>query len=341
MELPHADAGLEGGAGARHGNTVVLKPAETTPLTAACSPSWPTRPGSHPACSTWSPVAGRRGAVVAHPEVDKVAFTGSTSVGKTIRRRLAGTGKRLTLELGGKGRTSSLTMRRSTRRSRGDQRHLLQPGPRLLRREPALRAGVDPRRLRRQAQERLATLRVGDPLDKNTDVGAINSIEQLDKITEWSAPARPRAPRCTSPSALSPTAGSGRRFSPGVAEPPDSPGGDLRPGPLHTHRTPDEAVERRTTRHTASRRGVDDQGSRILWMADRLRAGWCGPTRSTSSTRRPRSAGTAIRVRPRGRAPRAARLPQGRAGLMARLDVRKTAKLYIGGAFPRSESGRS
>ena len=122
--------------------------------------------------------------LVRHPDVDKVAFTGSTEVGKMIARAVAGSGKKVTLELGGKAGTSSSTMLPSTRRSRASSTASTSTRARCARRQPALRAGVGPRALIDKLKAGMSTLRVGDPLDKNTDVGAINSAGQLAKVTE-------------------------------------------------------------------------------------------------------------------------------------------------------------
>jgi aldehyde dehydrogenase (NAD+) len=102
VELPAPDAGLEGRPALAAGNTIVLKPAEYTPSPPSSSPKSRARRGCPKACSTSSPATAHRRRLVAHPGVDKIAFTGSTSVGKRIREATAGTGKALTLELGGK-----------------------------------------------------------------------------------------------------------------------------------------------------------------------------------------------------------------------------------------------
>ena len=174
------------------GNTCVLKPAETTPLTAlllaeviaAGGPA--ARHGEHP-----DRRRRHRAALVAHPGVDKIAFTGSTEVGKEIQRAVAGTGKRLTLELGGKAANVVFDDAPLDQAVEGivngiffNQGHVCCAGSRLLVQESVADTVLD--RLKR----RLGTLRLGDPLDKNTDIGAINSRPQLDKITELSAGGR-------------------------------------------------------------------------------------------------------------------------------------------------------
>src|SRR4030095_16169115 len=124
-------------------------------------------------------------ALVEHPGVAKVAFTGSTDVGKRIRRALAGTGKHLTLELGGKAANIVFEDAPLDQAVEGiingiyfNQGHVCCAGSRLLVQESIYEPLIG------KLQRRLATLRVGDPLDKNTDVGAINSKQQLDKIKE-------------------------------------------------------------------------------------------------------------------------------------------------------------
>ena len=158
------------------GNTVVLKPAETTPLTALLSP----RSSSRPTCRrAWSNPARRRRrgrADVDHPGVDKVAFTGSTEVGRSIARAVAGTRKKVTLELGGKAANIVFDDAPIDQAVEGtvngiffNQGHVCCAGSRLLVQESIAEDFLE--RLR----TRMGTLRVGDPLDKNTDIGAINS----------------------------------------------------------------------------------------------------------------------------------------------------------------------
>src|SRR6185437_9066327 len=167
------------------GNTVVLKPAETTPLTALlfCDVL---RQAELPAGVVNIVTGdGRTGAaIVEHEDVDKIAFTGSTEVGKAIQRRVAGTGKRLTLELGGKAANSVFDDAALDQAVEGivngiyfNQGHVCCAGSRLFVQESIYEPAIE------KLKKRMATLRVGDPLDKNTDVGAINSREQLDRIT--------------------------------------------------------------------------------------------------------------------------------------------------------------
>src|SRR6266851_8552048 len=171
------------------GNTCVLKPAETTPLTALLLAEVCQQAELPPGVVNVLTGAGETGAaVVAHPGVDKVAFTGSTGVGIAIAKTVAGTGKKLTLELGGKAANVVFDDAPVEQAIEGivngiffNQGHVCCAGSRLLVQESVADHVVD--RLRR----RLTTLRLGDPLDKNTDIGAINSREQLDKITDLAA----------------------------------------------------------------------------------------------------------------------------------------------------------
>src|SRR5438093_4714238 len=167
------------------GNTVVLKPAETTPLAALlfCDV---VRQAELPAGVVNIVTGdGRTGAeLVSHPGVDKIAFTGSTEVGKAIQRELAGTGKKLTLELGGKAANIIFDDAPLDQAVEGivngiyfNQGHVCCAGSRLLVEESIYETVIA------KLKRRMATLRVGDPLDKNTDVGAINSKQQLEKIS--------------------------------------------------------------------------------------------------------------------------------------------------------------
>jgi aldehyde dehydrogenase (NAD+) len=166
------------------GNTVVLKPAETTPLTAMKLAEIIQEAGVPPGVVNIVNGAGETGAeLVRHAGVDKVAFTGSTEVGKRILEAVAGTGKRLTLELGGKGANLIFEDAALDQAVEGivngiyfNQGHVCCAGSRLLVQESIAREVAE------KLERRIQTLRVGDPLDKNTDVGAINSRVQLEKI---------------------------------------------------------------------------------------------------------------------------------------------------------------
>src|SRR5690348_15885925 len=168
------------------GNTVVLKPAETTPLTALLFCDVLRQAELPPSVVNIITGDRRTGAsLVDHEGVDKIAFTGSTDVGKLIQRRLAGTGKKLTLELGGKAANIVFDDCALDQAVEGivngiyfNQGHVCCAGSRLFAQESI----AEP--LTEKLKHRLTMLRVGDPLDKNTDVGAINSRMQLEKIEE-------------------------------------------------------------------------------------------------------------------------------------------------------------
>src|SRR5690348_10066916 len=167
------------------GNTVVLKPAETTPLTALLFCDVVRQAELPPGVVNIITGDGSTGAALVESEVDKIAFTGSTDVGKAIQRRLAGTGKKLTLELGGKAANIVFDDCALDQAVEGivngiyfNQGHVCCAGSRLLLQESIAEPEVE------QLKKRMTTLRVGDPLDKNTDIGAINSRMQLEKIEE-------------------------------------------------------------------------------------------------------------------------------------------------------------
>ncbi len=169
------------------GNTVVLKPAETTPLTALKFAEVVRDAGLPPGVVNIVTGAGRTGAaIVEHPDVDKIAFTGSTEVGRLIMRSLAGTKKKYTLELGGKAANVIFEDAAIDQAVEGivngiffNQGHVCCAGSRLLVQESVADAVIG------KLKERMETLIVGDPLDKNTDVGAINSAAQLETIRNY------------------------------------------------------------------------------------------------------------------------------------------------------------
>lgn len=166
------------------GNTVVIKPAETTPLTALKLAELIEDAGLPPGVVNIITGAGETGkALVEHPDIDKVAFTGSTSVGKSIRRAMAGTDKRFTLELGGKAANIVFEDAAINEAVEGivngiffNQGHVCCAGSRLFVQESISDKVI------KKLQKRMKSLVVGNPLDKNTDIGAINSVEQLDRI---------------------------------------------------------------------------------------------------------------------------------------------------------------
>jgi aldehyde dehydrogenase (NAD+) len=262
------------------GNTVVLKPAETTSLTALlfaeiCQQA--DLPAGVVNIVTGAGETGR--AVVSHPDVDKVAFTGSTEVGKAIARAVAGTDKKVTLELGGKAANIVFDDAPIDQAVEGivngiffNQGHVCCAGSRLLVQESVYDEVLS--RLKR----RMTTLRVGDPLDKNTDVGAINSAEQLARIRELSEIGEQEGAERWSPPCELPDRGFW--FVPtiftGVTQAHRIAREEIF-GPVLsvlTFRTPAEAVEKANNTPYGLSAGVwTDKGSRILWMANQLRAG--------------------------------------------------------------------
>jgi aldehyde dehydrogenase (NAD+) len=262
------------------GNTVVLKPAETTPLTALIFTDICRQAELPPGVVNILTGDGSTGAhLVKHDGVDKVAFTGSTEVGKAIQRELAGTGTKLTLELGGKAANIVFDDCALDQAVEGivngiyfNQGHVCCAGSRLLVQESISDALVA--KLRR----RLETLRLGDPLDKNTDIGAINSKAQLEKIRELVASGVEEGGELYQPPCVLPERG--YWFAPtmftNVAQSYRIVQEEIF-GPVLsvlTFRTPDEAVEKANNTPYGLSAGVwTEKGSRILWMAERLRAG--------------------------------------------------------------------
>ncbi|MDP6792701.1 MAG: aldehyde dehydrogenase family protein [Anaerolineales bacterium] len=169
------------------GNTLVLKPAETTPLTALVLAEIVHEAGLPPGVVNIVTGGGKTGQLlVRHPDVDKIAFTGSTAVGKEIMRALAGSGKHYTLELGGKAANIIFADAAIDQAIEGiidaiffNQGHVCCAGSRLFVQESVATEVIG------KLQDRMETLIVGDPLDKNTDVGAINSREQLERIRAY------------------------------------------------------------------------------------------------------------------------------------------------------------
>jgi aldehyde dehydrogenase (NAD+) len=262
------------------GNTVVLKPAETTPLSALLFAEICAQADLPPGVVNIVTGAGDTGrALVEHPGVDKVAFTGSTEVGKMIARSVAGTRKRLTLELGGKAANIVFDDAPIDQAVEGivngiffNQGHVCCAGSRLLVQESVYDEVLT------SLKRRLGTLRVGDPLDKNTDIGAINSAEQLARIRELSAVGEAEGAERWSPACELPDRGFW--FPPtiftGVTQAHRIAREEIF-GPVLsvlTFRTPAEAVEKANNTPYGLSAGVwTDKGSRILWMAGQLRAG--------------------------------------------------------------------
>ncbi|MDX3002597.1 aldehyde dehydrogenase family protein [Kribbella solani] len=262
------------------GNTVVLKPAETTPLTALAFAEICRQADLPPGVVNIVTGAGRTGqALVEHPDVDKVAFTGSTDVGRAIARSVAGTRKAVTLELGGKAANIVFEDAPIDQTIEGivngiffNQGHVCCAGSRLLVQESVYDEVLG--RLKR----RMETLRVGDPLDKNTDIGAINSAAQLAKIRELSQIGEDEGAERWSPECELPA--NGFWFPPtvftGVSQAHRIAREEIF-GPVLsvlTFRTPAEAVEKANNTPFGLSAGIwTEKGSRILWMANQLRAG--------------------------------------------------------------------
>ena len=262
------------------GNTVVLKPAETTPLTALIFADICRQAELPPGVVNIVTGDGTTGGhLVRHDDIDKLAFTGSTEVGKLIMRELAGRDVRLTLELGGKAANIVFDDAALDQAVEGivngiyfNQGHVCCAGSRLLVQESIYEPLLE------KLKRRLSTLRVGDPLDKNTDVGAINSRAQLDRITELVASGEAEGaemyqPECRLPERgfwFVPTLFTNVAQSHRIAQ-------EEIFGPVLsvlTFRTPEEAVEKANNTPYGLSAGVwTEKGSRILWMVERLRAG--------------------------------------------------------------------
>jgi aldehyde dehydrogenase (NAD+) len=262
------------------GNTVVLKPAETTPLTALLLAHIIEEAELPPGVVNIVTGAGATGAaLVNHDDVNKLAFTGSTEVGKRIQRATAGSNKRLTLELGGKAANVIFADAPIDQAVEGiisgiyfNQGHVCCAGSRLLVEESVHDVVV------RKLRDRMRSLRLGDPLDKNTDVGAINSKMQLEKIEELvHAGEKEGGERFSAPC---PIPSKGYWFAPtfftGVSQASRIAREEIF-GPvlsILTFRTPDEAIEKANNTMYGLSAGVwTDKGAKIFWMAQRLKAG--------------------------------------------------------------------
>jgi acyl-CoA reductase-like NAD-dependent aldehyde dehydrogenase len=262
------------------GNTVVLKPAETTPLTAMLFADICRQAELPPGVVNLVTGDGTTGAYLVQNEgIDKLAFTGSTDVGKLIMRELAGRDVRLTLELGGKAANIVFDDAALDQAVEGivngiyfNQGHVCCAGSRLLVQESIYEPVLE------KLKRRLSTLRVGDPLDKNTDVGAINSKAQLEKIRELVASGEEEGAEIFQPVCELPERG--YWFVPtlftNVAQSYRIAQEEIF-GPVLsvlTFRTPEEAVEKANNTPYGLSAGVwTEKGSRILWMVERLRAG--------------------------------------------------------------------
>ncbi|CAB4821579.1 unannotated protein [freshwater metagenome] len=262
------------------GNTVVLKPAETTPLTALLFAEVCQQAGLPAGVVNIVTGDGATGsALVNHPDIDKIAFTGSTGVGKGIARAIAGTGKSATLELGGKGANIVFDDSPIDQTVEGivsgiffNQGHVCCAGSRLLVQENVHDELIE------KLKRRISQIRVGDPLDKNTDLGAINSAAQLARIKEISSSgdaegAHRWSPECTLPEKgfwYPPTIFTGVTQANRIAQ-------EEIFGPVLsvlTFRTPQEAIDKANNTPYGLSAGVwTEKGSRILWAAKQLKAG--------------------------------------------------------------------
>jgi len=262
------------------GNTVVLKPAETTSLTALLFAEVCQQAGLPDGVVNIVTGAGATGAaIVNHPGIDKVAFTGSTDVGKLIATSIAGTKKSATLELGGKAANIVFDDAAIDEAVEGivngiffNQGHVCCAGSRLLVQENIHDEVLE------KLKVRMSHLRVGNPLDKNTDIGAINSAAQLAKIKELTAAGDAEGAERWSPPCELPT--DGFWFAPtiftGVSQTHRIAREEIF-GPvlsILTFRTPQEAIEKANNTPYGLSAGVwSEKGSKILWTASKLRAG--------------------------------------------------------------------
>lgn len=262
------------------GNTVVLKPAETTPLTALKLAELFEDAGLPPGVVNIITGAGETGqTLVEHPDVNKVAFTGSTVVGKSIRRSLAGTDKKFTLELGGKAANIVFEDAAINEAVEGivngiffNQGHVCCAGSRLF-----VQESIAPQVIRK-LQKRMESLIVGDPLDKNTDIGAINSAEQLERIKLlvnsgkeegaclWQPEGKlPRKGNWFKPTLFTDCAQSHRIVQEEIFGPVLA---------VQTFRTPAEAIEKANNTPYGLSGGVwSDKGAKVFKVTSALRAG--------------------------------------------------------------------
>jgi len=262
------------------GNTVVIKPSKTTSVTLLRLAAIFQKAGLPDGVVNVVTGVGETGtAIVKHPDVNKIAFTGSTEIGKQLAQLVAGTGKRLTLELGGKAANIVFDDAPLDQAIEGiiagiyfNQGHVCCAGSRLLVQENVFPVVV------RKLRDRLQTLRLGNPLDKNTDIGAINNRPQLEKIRELvkcgvAEGAELVQSRCPLPERgfwYPPTFLTGVTASHRVAQ-------EEIFGPVlavMTFRTPEEAIERANNTPYGLSAGVwTDKGSKIFKLVSQLRAG--------------------------------------------------------------------
>jgi aldehyde dehydrogenase (NAD+) len=262
------------------GNTVVLKPAESTPLTALKLAEIIQESGLPDGVVNIITGAGATGAaLVNHPGIQKIAFTGSTDVGKIIQKAIAGSGKKITLELGGKAANIIFEDAPLDQAVEGiingiffNQGHVCCAGSRLF-----VQEGVAEKVIRK-LKDRMESLVVGDPLDKNTDIGAINSREQLDKISMYlkigvNEGAEMYQPACTLPSKgyfcrptlFVHTSQSHRIVQEEIFGPVLA---------IQTFRTVEEVIEKANNTPYGLSAGVwTDKGSKIFSLTSKLKAG--------------------------------------------------------------------
>ena len=262
------------------GNTVVLKPAETTPLTALKLAEIIHDCGLPPGVVNIVTGYGDTGAaLVNHPDVNKIAFTGSTAVGKIIQRAVAGSGKKLTLELGGKSANIIMDDAPIDQAVEGivngiffNQGHVCCAGSRLFIQESVAEVVI------RKLKRRMDTLIVGDPMDKNTDIGAINSREQLETIKHYiqlgekegasmyqSACTLPEKGFYCAPTLFTDVAQSSVIVQEEIFGPVLT---------IQTFRTVDEVIQKANNTPYGLAAGVwTDKGSRIFNLTSKLRAG--------------------------------------------------------------------
>ena len=262
------------------GNTVVLKPAESTPLTALLFAEVCQQAELPAGVVNIVTGAGETGAaIVNHPGIAKIAFTGSTEVGKLIAKAIADTKKVATLELGGKGANIVFEDAAIDQAVEGivngiffNQGHVCCAGSRLLVQENVADEVI------KKLQSRMEKIRLGDPLDKNTDIGAINSKAQLEKIKELAASGSAEGGEAWSPKCELPK--NGFWFAPtiftGVTQAHRIAREEIF-GPVLsvlTFRTPAEAIEKANNTPFGLSAGIwSEKGSKVLWAAEQLRAG--------------------------------------------------------------------
>lgn len=262
------------------GNTVVLKPAETTPLTALLFAEVCQQAGLPDGVVNIVTGDGITGAaLVNHPDVNKVAFTGSTEVGKAIARSISATKKTATLELGGKAANLVFEDAAIDEAVEGiingiffNQGHVCCAGSRLIIQENVADEVLE------KLKKRMSLIRVGDPMDKNTDLGAINSKEQLNKIEEIAKTGDAEGANRWSPDVKLPT--KGFWYPPtiftGVTQSHRIAREEIF-GPVLsvlTFRTPAEAIEKANNTMYGLSAGIwSDKGAKVLWAAKQLKAG--------------------------------------------------------------------